>query len=137
MLRLRKKLVGSFSQALREVRPPGWALTEDMEMYLSFPDSEETRVWRPAPDYYLRLVSRLVTGDDDDDDDDDNDDDDNNDIYTALDPTTSAFPRMDWRFNEFPNEGAHCLYVTCVELMTLPFEPDFVGLNVMSVILHR
>ena len=48
-----------------------------------------------------------------------------------------AFPVMDWRFNEFPNEGAHCLYVTCVELMTLPFEPDFVGLNVMSVILDR
>ena len=27
---------------------------------------------------------------------------------------------MDWRFNEFPNEGAHALYVTCVEIMGLP-----------------
>ena len=27
---------------------------------------------------------------------------------------------MDWRFNEFPNEGAHALYVTSVEIMGLP-----------------
>jgi hypothetical protein len=30
------------------------------------------------------------------------------------------FPFMDWRFNEFPNECAHALYVTSVEVMGLP-----------------
>ncbi len=30
------------------------------------------------------------------------------------------FPFMDWRFNEFPNESAHALYVTSVEVMALP-----------------
>ena len=30
------------------------------------------------------------------------------------------FPQMDWRFNEFPNEGAHALHCTCVEIMGLP-----------------
>ena len=31
-----------------------------------------------------------------------------------------SFPHMDWRFNEFPNAGAHALYVTCVEVMGVP-----------------
>ena len=30
---------------------------------------------------------------------------------------------MDWRFNEFPNEGAHATYITCVEIMGLPGLP--------------
>ena len=34
-----------------------------------------------------------------------------------------AFPVMDWRFNEFPNEGAHATYITCVEIMGLPGMP--------------
>ena len=34
-----------------------------------------------------------------------------------------AFPVMDWRFNEFPNEGAHATYITCVEIMGLPGLP--------------
>ena len=37
---------------------------------------------------------------------------------TAPQPTSNFFPRMDWRFKEFRNEGTHCLYGTCVELMT-------------------
>ena len=43
--------------------------------------------------------------------------------------------RMDWRFNEFPNEGCHCLYVTCVELMSLPEKPEVVGEMLIDVIL--
>ena len=42
---------------------------------------------------------------------------------------------MDWRFNEFPNEGCHCLYVTCVELMSLPEKPEVVGEMLIDVIL--
>ena len=115
---LRRKLVASITDSLKVVRPAGWALTADItEKYLSCAAADTEQLgWKPGIEYYHRLVSRLVA---------------------ALDPTCNVFPRMDWRFNEFPNEGAHCLYVTCVELMTLPFEPDFVGLNVMSVILHR
>ena len=55
--------------------------------------------WKPGLYYDHRLVSRLVS---------------------APQPTSNIFPRMDWRFKEFPNEGTHCLYGTCVELMTLP-----------------
>ena len=53
--------------------------------------------WKPGLYYYHRLVSRLVS---------------------APQPTSNFFPRMDWRFKEFRNEGTHCLYGTCVELMT-------------------
>jgi hypothetical protein len=49
-------------------------------------------------DYYVKLVGRLVQ---------------------SLQGKT-PFPFMDWRFNEFPNEGAHALYVSCVEVMGLP-----------------
>ena len=110
---LRKKLVGSITDALKGVRPPGWALTQDfMEKYLT---ASEEGNWKPGPDYFHRLVSRLVT---------------------AMDPTTNVFPRMDWRFNEFPNESSHCLYVTCVELMTLPDKPSNVAEMVIDVILQ-
>ena len=68
-----------------------------------------------ALDYYHRLVGRMVS---------------------ALDPSTNIFPRMDWRFKEFPNEGTHCLYVTCVELMTLPDKPSVVGELLIDVILE-
>ncbi len=49
-------------------------------------------------DYYVKLVGRLVQS-----------------IQGKM-----PFPFMDWRFNEFPNEGAHALYSTCVEVMGLP-----------------
>ena len=42
---------------------------------------------------------------------------------------------MDWRFNEFPNVGAHALYVTCVEIMTIPMDPAVIGANLVDVIL--
>ena len=52
---------------------------------------------------------------------------------SSLDPTSSAFPRMDWRFSEFPNCGAHALYVTCVELMTVPEQPAVIGEKLLEV----
>ena len=111
---LRKKIVGSITDALKVVRPPGWALTQEMTEKYLVPPGEEVS-WKPGVDYYHRLVARMVS---------------------ALQPTSNIFPRMDWRFKEFPNEGTHCLYVTCVELMTLPEKPGVVGEQLISVILQ-
>ena len=38
-------------------------------------------------------------------------------MISALDPTSNIFPRMNWRFKEFPNEGTHT-----VRFMTVLFE---------------
>ena len=59
-------------------------------------------------DYYVKLVGRLVQS-----------------LQGKM-----PFPFMDWRFNEYPNEGAHALYVTCVEVLGLPVaDPAQVWLN--------
>jgi len=45
---------------------------------------------------------------------------------------------MDWRFNEFPNEGSHALHATCVEIMALPVaDPAAVGGALMDAVLER
>lgn len=46
----------------------------------------------------------------------------------------NIFYLSDWRFNEFPNASAHALYVTCVELLSLPVVPAVVANNVIDVI---
>ena len=56
---------------------------------------------------------------------------------SSLDPASSAFPRMDWRFSEFPNCGAHALYVTCVELMTVPEQPAVIGERLLEVVTKK
>ena len=38
-------------------------------------------------------------------------------MISALDSTSNIFPRMNWRFQEFPNEGTHT-----VRFMTVLFE---------------
>lgn len=45
------------------------------------------------------------------------------------------FYLSDWRFNEFPNASAHALYVTCVELLSLPVSPTVVANNIIEVII--
>lgn len=40
----------------------------------------------------------------------------------------------DWRFNEFPNAGAHILYTTCVELMALSAGPTAVANGLLDVV---
>jgi len=115
---LRKKIVASITDALKEVRPVGWALTQEIqEKYLSAEtaDGRPDDSWRPGPEYYFRLVQRSVS---------------------SLDPASTAFPRMDWRFSEFPNCGAHALYVTCVELMSVPEQPAVIGEKLLEVILQ-
>jgi len=100
---------------LKEVRPAGWALTQEItDKYLSIEGPEEP-IWRPGTEYFFKLVGRLVA---------------------ALDPSSNVFPRMDWRFNEFPNEGSHCLYVTCVELMSIPEKPATIGEKLIDVVLQ-
>lgn len=46
----------------------------------------------------------------------------------------SHFPSTDWRFNEYPNPSAHALYITCVELMSLPLPPTVVGNCLLDVV---
>ena len=108
--------MSAITQSLKDVRPPGWGLSQEMsERYLHLePGAEEAAggPWRPGPDYFHRLVQRMVQ---------------------ALEIGQQAFPHMDWRFNEFPNEGCHAMYVTCVELMTLPMDPAVVGEKLLDV----
>ena len=56
---LKKTLVSSIVGSLKDVRPAGWCLTQDYQGLLerSPKDNEE---WKPGPDYYVRLVGRLV-----------------------------------------------------------------------------
>lgn len=44
------------------------------------------------------------------------------------------FYSNDWRFNEFPNVVAHTMYVTCVELLSLPVPPATVANSIIDVI---
>lgn len=46
----------------------------------------------------------------------------------------NVFYHSDWRFNEFANAPAHALYVTCVELLSLPVGPTIVANNIIDVI---
>ena len=99
--------------ALKDVRPSGWCLTEEYNEYLLTegtdwrPEtSDRGKISEPGLDYYVQLVGRFAR------------------TISGSKKTTengaTTFPFMDWRFNEFPNEGAHALYVTCVEIMGLP-----------------
>lgn len=44
------------------------------------------------------------------------------------------FYLTDWRFNEFPNAVAHAMYVSCVELLSLPVMPANVANSIIDVI---
>lgn len=46
----------------------------------------------------------------------------------------NIFYLTDWRFNEFPNAVAHAMYVSCVELLSLPVNPSVVANSVIDVI---
>ena len=111
---LKRKLVSSIMGSLKEVRPAGWALTE---AYLTYSNrAPDDLHWQPDLDYYVKLVGRLVD--------------------TTAGHSTSPFPAMDWRFNEFPNASCHALYVTAVELLALPAPPTIVAKALMDVVLQ-
>ncbi|XP_063986050.1 mediator of RNA polymerase II transcription subunit 23 [Diachasmimorpha longicaudata] len=108
---LKRRLVAAVLGSLREIRAPGWALSEPFLHYMSrVPD--EAVSWVPELDYYIRLVRRIV----------------------ETMSGTPHFPSVDWRFNEFPNPAAHALYVTCVELMAVPVAPNSVANALLDVV---
>ncbi|PRD22899.1 UNVERIFIED_CONTAM: Mediator of RNA polymerase II transcription subunit 23 [Trichonephila clavipes] len=109
-----------FHGSLKDVRPDGWALSEGYIAYTQ--DTSEELNWIPDHDYYVKLIGRLVDS-----------------IlicvkYLAL-GGKSPFPHTDWRFNEFPNQGAHALHITCIELMALPVSTNIVGNAILDVVL--
>ncbi|XP_065332205.1 mediator of RNA polymerase II transcription subunit 23 isoform X2 [Cloeon dipterum] len=106
---LRRKLVAAVIGSLRDIRPNGWSLSEPYQNYLRQSDEKQ---WNPELDYYIHLIQRVV------------------DTLNGKPP----FPATDWRFNEFPNAGAHILYVTCVELMAVPAPPNVVAGFLLDVI---
>ena len=111
---LKRKLVSSIMGSLKDVRPPGWALSESYLSYSTRPPDDLN--WLPELDYYVKLVGRLVD--------------------TTAGRSPFPFPAMDWRFNEFPNASCHALYVTAVELLALPASPATVANALMDVVLQ-
>ncbi|XP_014210784.1 mediator of RNA polymerase II transcription subunit 23-like isoform X2 [Copidosoma floridanum] len=107
---LKKRLVTAILGSLREIRAPGWALSDAYQRYMARPNDDVK--WQPELEYYVRLVQRLV----------------------ETISGRAQFPTTDWRFNEFPNPTAHTLYVTCVELMALPVAPNVVANNLLDVV---
>lgn len=56
---LKRRLVSAVLGSLREIRAPGWALSEAYQMYMTrFNDDAVS--WVPELDYYIRLVQRIV-----------------------------------------------------------------------------
>ncbi|XP_059485779.1 mediator of RNA polymerase II transcription subunit 23 isoform X2 [Neocloeon triangulifer] len=106
---LRRRLVSAVIGSLRDIRPSGWSLSEPYQNYLRQTDDKP---WNPELDYYIHLVERVV------------------DTLNGKPP----IPPTDWRFNEFPNAGAHILYVTCVELMAVPATPSVVAGFLLDVV---
>lgn len=86
-------------------------LSEPYQMYLNKIPEE---IWTPELDYYVKLVRRVVD--------------------TLAGTTLNSY--TDWRFNEFPNAGAHILYTTCVELMALSAGPKAVANGLIDVIVR-
>ncbi|XP_017776006.1 PREDICTED: mediator of RNA polymerase II transcription subunit 23 [Nicrophorus vespilloides] len=84
-------------------------LSEPYQVYLARDD-----VWIPELDYYIQLVKRVV------------------DTVSGKSPASLT----DWRFNEFPNAGAHILYTSCVELMALSAGPPAVATGLLDVVLR-
>lgn len=56
---LKRRLVSAVLGSLREIRAPGWALSEAYQMYMTR-SSDDVVTWMPELDYYIRLVRRIV-----------------------------------------------------------------------------
>ncbi|XP_071964997.1 mediator of RNA polymerase II transcription subunit 23-like [Antedon mediterranea] len=109
---MKKKLVGSITGSLKEIRPQGWCLTKDFNDYLGRPGDES---WVPPQEYYHKLIARLVD--------------------TISGDIPEAFKGCDWRFNEFPNASCHALHVTCIELMALSPQSVTISNALLDVVL--
>lgn len=115
---LKKKLTMSIVGAFSDIRPTNWCLTEQLMQYLqksytSSSNQSDTEDWVPGPDYYRKVIGRLVD---------------------TL-QNKNAFYHTDWRFNEFPNIKAHAVHATAIEFMTLPLAPSVVGNAILDTVL--
>lgn len=104
---LKRRLVSSITAGSQK----SWCLSEAYLAYIQRPADDFN--WIPEPEYYAKLVGRLV------------------DTMNGKSP----FPNIDWRFNEFPNPSAHALHATCIELMALPVSSQTVGNALLDVVL--
>lgn len=82
------------------------------EPYQAFLKTNAEEIWVPELDYYIQLIRRIV----------------------EVISGSSANSLTDWRFNEFPNAGAHILYTSCVELMALSAGPSAVANGLLDVV---
>ncbi|CAG9857627.1 unnamed protein product [Phyllotreta striolata] len=82
------------------------------EPYQAFLKMNAEEIWVPELDYYIQVIRRIV----------------------EVIGGTSANSLTDWRFNEFPNAGAHILYTSCVELMALSAGPPAVANGLLDVV---
>lgn len=56
---MKRRLVTAVFGSLKEIRAPGWALSEAYQMYMTR-SIDEVIAWMPELDYYIRLVRRIV-----------------------------------------------------------------------------
>jgi hypothetical protein len=56
---LKRRLVSAVLGSLREIRAPGWALSEAYQIYMTH-SVDNAVAWIPELDYYIRLVQRIV-----------------------------------------------------------------------------
>lgn len=56
---MKRRLVSAVLGSLREIRAPGWALSEAYQMYMAC-SADDAVTWIPELDYYIRLVQRIV-----------------------------------------------------------------------------
>ena len=69
--------------------------------FLTYVKSDETTCkWEPSPGYFLELVMKM------------------NDVIKSSDGP--EFSAIDWRYNEFGNPVCMMLYLTAIELMSIP-----------------
>ncbi|CAH1171324.1 unnamed protein product [Phaedon cochleariae] len=101
---LKRRLVAAVLGNLKDT------LSEPYQAYLARSPEE---VWQPELDYYVQVIRRIVG---------------------VIGGGTSAGSMTDWRFNEFPNAGAHILYTSCVELMALSAGPEEVANGLLDVV---
>ncbi|XP_033121340.1 mediator of RNA polymerase II transcription subunit 23-like [Anneissia japonica] len=111
---MKKKLVGSITGSLKDIRPQGWCLTKEFTEYLGRPGDES---WVPTQEYYHNLLARLVD--------------------TISGDVPEAFKGCDWRFNEFPNAASHAVHVTCIELMALCPQSSTISNALLDVVLKN
>ncbi|XP_037947513.1 mediator of RNA polymerase II transcription subunit 23-like [Teleopsis dalmanni] len=105
---LKKKMISAITGAFTDIRPPYWCLSDPYKTFLQ----NQELLWNPELSYYIQLIRRL------------------SDTINGK----NLFYNTDWRFNEFPNAPTHALYVTCVELLSLPVAPTVVANNIIDII---